>query len=305
MPWLFLHREPVEVLMSLLRGEVEWGCCRELCLRPVCVSTCSEVPLLSPAGADNPPSPDAPSTEHVAITPKMFSSPCLRGYRRPSPYVTALLKARLGEQGAAQAPIALLPADANSRLRNGVPAESHCAAEVARYCDVAHEEAVKAREEGLRKALGAAAAAGLGDKLTAAASDGSAFISVLRGAGLLSSQKDEAPESASGTLRIFAGGIITNVSSGFGELGGIGQWIALRYSEDIVQDVIDVYTHHFRSPPLTPEHLTVMHKIAGSYSKVGWLFALASAWPTTYAAHACVSLPPTGPTGNKSVHPKA
>lgn len=278
LPWLFLHREPVEVLMSLLRG------------------------------ADNSPAPDAPATEHVAISPKMFSSPCLRGYRRPSPYVTALLKTRLGEAAATSAP---LPTnDARKQLHlNGAPAEAHCAAEVARYCDVALEEAVKAREEGLQRALGAAASAALGDKVAAAATDGSIFLEVLREAGLLAEEPAKAEaaggdaEAASRALRLHAGGIIANVSAGFGVLGGVGQWAALRYSDDIVQDVIDVYARHFRSPPLTPEHEAVMHKIAGSYSKVRG-HSNSGGRVRSAPCQCALTIASAGAPGHESLHPE-
>lgn len=195
----------------------------------------------------------------------MMSSPCLRSFRKPSHYVRSLINAKtLARDGKSQDPAFGLFG------KSVTTPEVHCAAEVARYCDVALEESVKARHEGLRKVLSPSITAALGEGgLDAAASNGTLFVKELHSAGLLATDsKAEAALDALPPLILLDGGIIVNRTLGYGVLGGVGQWIALRYTDTIEHDIMNVYVSHFRSPPLTSEHEAVMHKMAGSYSKV-------------------------------------
>ena len=162
-----------------------------------------------------------------------------------------------------------------------MPAEVHCAAEIARFCEVALEQATKAREEGLRNILGATDTTAMGEYIGPAAKSGVKFIELLRTAGLVGRGGDgdiskaswisnRSPRSASSAQYplVQTGGFIYNATSGFGVLGGIGQWVVLRYSETIMQDLVDTFSRHFRCRPLSDEDKTAMTHIGGSYSKV-------------------------------------
>ena len=173
--------------------------------------------------------------------------------------MTALLAAKLGETPKQSTSPFAAVLGGGAAEKEGRPVEYHCAAEVARYCDVALDEAVKAREEGLRRALGATAAEAVGaTRISAAAADGAAFLVELRAAGLLRDEGGSAvaAEAAAGAspaadpvLRVMPGGVIVNVSSGYGEIAGVGQWMAMRYSEHgMAEELIRVFAHHFRFP---------------------------------------------------------
>lgn len=173
--------------------------------------------------------------------------------------MTALLSAKLGETPKQSTSPFAAVLGGGAADKEGRPVESHCAAEVARYCDVALEEAVKAREEGLRRALGATAAEAVGAvRISAAAADGAAFLVELRAAGLLRDERSSAgavgaaasaSASADPVLRVMPGGVVINASSGYGEIAGVGQWMAVRYSEHgMAEELIRVFAHHFRFP---------------------------------------------------------
>ena len=202
-------------------------------------------------------------------------TPCLRGYARPSTAVLAVL-GRPEAAGGGDSPPA--------------PPEDFCAAELAVYCEVALRLGAGARVRGVQAALAASSssspsaataaaaplspAADAADLAEAAAAGGARFLALLESLGLVG----HAAAASAAPLRVGPDGLVLSAvgtsgaaaaDASYGAIGGVGQWAVVRYGEGsgLAEQLLRVFSLHFRGPPLTPEAAAAARHIASAYSK--------------------------------------
>ena len=263
-PWAFVHRQPLEVLASLLRAARVPSSAAQAKKAQVLAArrkraqraTADASGSVSMGAEDEENAEEDEGITADAASPAILIAPCMRRYRAPvssqshflrqvlglndvSSAVEAASNAKGGSSGGgggllASVMNALNPARQVSTL--GISPERYCAATVAELTSHALAQAVTARREALT-ALSAPADEGGWELIDRDAAEAVDAVDGASLATLLASQGHEVKAELMVKTADVSSGMLLNVSTGRGTVAGIGQAVLLDYSATSADDV--------------------------------------------------------------------